>query len=182
MTKLPTGDWRDVPEYEGIYMVDVLSGRLWSSYVRRTLRPFRNREGYLQTTLSKDGRKRLRCIHRLVCEAAHGPAPFGGAQVRHLDGNPCNNHMGNLCWGTASENQLDRARHGTATDNGGDRHRLSKVSNEDATDAQMRYALGEGTVRSWADKLGITKNAAWRLLRGIGYRESYQQAQKRLRP
>ena len=44
-------------------------------------------------------------IHRLVCEAFHGAAPFESAIVLHLDEDPSNNQPGNLRWGTRKENQ-----------------------------------------------------------------------------
>jgi hypothetical protein len=43
-------------------------------------------------------------IHRLVCEAFHGPPPFGHAVALHLDENSANNRGGNLQWGTQKEN------------------------------------------------------------------------------
>jgi hypothetical protein len=43
-------------------------------------------------------------IHRLVCEAFHGPAPFSRAVVMHADENSRNNRPENLKWGTQKEN------------------------------------------------------------------------------
>lgn len=43
-------------------------------------------------------------IHRLVCEAFHGSAPFSRAVVIHLDENALNNRPENLRWGTQKEN------------------------------------------------------------------------------
>lgn len=43
-------------------------------------------------------------IHRLVCEAFHGPPPFPDAVVVHLDENALNNKSSNLRWGTQKEN------------------------------------------------------------------------------
>lgn len=43
-------------------------------------------------------------IHRLVCEAFHGPAPFDRAVVIHIDENALNNSPANLRWGTQKEN------------------------------------------------------------------------------
>lgn len=43
-------------------------------------------------------------VHRAVCEAFHGPAPFKGAVVLHLDENAHNNRPENLSWGTQREN------------------------------------------------------------------------------
>lgn len=43
-------------------------------------------------------------VHRAVCEAFHGPAPFEGAVVIHLDEDAHNNRPDNLKWGTQKEN------------------------------------------------------------------------------
>ena len=43
-------------------------------------------------------------VHRLVCEAFHGPQPFDGAVVMHIDDDPANNRPGNLKWATQKEN------------------------------------------------------------------------------
>lgn len=43
-------------------------------------------------------------IHRAVCEAFHGPAPFDGAVVIHIDEDAHNNLPENLKWGTQKEN------------------------------------------------------------------------------
>jgi hypothetical protein len=36
-----------------------------------------------------------------------------GLETRHLDGDPSNNQLSNLAYGTSSENHLDMVRHGT---------------------------------------------------------------------
>jgi len=43
-------------------------------------------------------------INRLIAEAFHGPPPFEGAVVMHLDENAANNRASNLRWGTQKEN------------------------------------------------------------------------------
>lgn len=43
-------------------------------------------------------------VHRLVCEAFHGPPPFPRAVVIHADENALNNKPENLRWGTQKEN------------------------------------------------------------------------------
>jgi len=43
-------------------------------------------------------------VHRLVCEAFHGPAPDGRSVVIHLDEDATNNRPENLKWGTQREN------------------------------------------------------------------------------
>jgi hypothetical protein len=43
-------------------------------------------------------------VHRLVCEAFHGPAPNPRSVVIHLDEDATNNRPENLRWGTQKEN------------------------------------------------------------------------------
>tara|TARA_Y100000815_G_scaffold19284_1_gene16561 strand:- start:52 stop:510 length:459 start_codon:yes stop_codon:yes gene_type:complete len=49
-------------------------------------------------------RQQPRKVHQLVCEAFHGPKPFPGAVVIHLDEDALNNRPENLKWGTQKEN------------------------------------------------------------------------------
>lgn len=73
----------------------------------RVLTPFALHKGYLGVTIGGRTRK----LHRIVAGEFIGDCQ--GKIVRHLDGNPKNNHVGNLAHGTNSENQLDSVRHGT---------------------------------------------------------------------
>ena len=43
-------------------------------------------------------------VHRLICEAFHGPPPNKKSVVIHLDENSLNNKANNLKWGTQKEN------------------------------------------------------------------------------
>lgn len=81
----------------------------------RILSPAKSRKGYLTVGIFTDaggGRPRTARVHHLVLEAFVGPRP-PGRETRHLDGDPANNYLSNLQWGTASENQQDVLRHGT---------------------------------------------------------------------
>lgn len=51
-------------------------------------------------------------VSRLVCSSYHGPAPFEGAVVDHIDGNKHNNRPDNLEWVTQAENLLRSAEAG----------------------------------------------------------------------
>lgn len=73
--------------------------------------PLRN--GYLALVLSVDSAFVNVRVHRFVCETFHGLAPNPTSVVRHLNGTQTDNRPENLCWGTPSENQYDRVRHGT---------------------------------------------------------------------
>lgn len=104
--------WLPVPGYEGHYEVSDL-GRV-KSHKRsspRILKPGISTGGYPLVTLCLNGRATW-LVHRLVMRAFVGAQPQG-METRHLDGNPTNNALSNLAYGSGSENQQDRLRHGT---------------------------------------------------------------------
>lgn len=116
-------NWRSVPGHEDCYEVSDrghvrsidrhVVGR-WGLHRRRglLLRQSVDKDGYLSVALSRNGIARTMRVHRLVLMAFVGPAPEG-AEVLHRDGNPANNVVSNLSWGTSSDNAYDRVRHGT---------------------------------------------------------------------
>lgn len=68
--------------------------------------------GHHVVDLYIDGRRHHRYVASLVAEAFI-PNPHGYPEVRHMDGNPHNNHVSNLEWGTHTDNMRDALRHGT---------------------------------------------------------------------
>jgi hypothetical protein len=103
--------WKDIPGYEGQYQVSTL-GNVRSfrrSVAPKLLKPGRMSGGHLSVAL---GRGNSRCVHELVLLAFVGPAPIKH-ECRHLNGNPADNRLENLKWGTRSENILDAVAHGT---------------------------------------------------------------------
>lgn len=69
--------------------------------------------GYVTVGLSRDGKVIKTLVHRLVCEAFHGPAPTPAHEVAHNDGTRLNNAASNLRWATRKENMADCVDHGT---------------------------------------------------------------------
>lgn len=106
--------WLPVLGYEERYLVSNL-GRVHSR--QKILTPIRQHRGHLMVNLYNPQRRHLRkkfdgvFIHRLVLEAFVCPRPEG-LVCRHLDGDPTNNHVENLQWGTMSENGHDMVKHG----------------------------------------------------------------------
>jgi len=72
-----------------------------------------NKYGHLCVSLSKNNQEKKCLVHRLVLEAFIGPCP-DGQEVRHLDGNPINNIINNLKYGTSKENSQDSIKHDTS--------------------------------------------------------------------
>ena len=95
----------------------------------------------LSVTLCRDNKHFYRLVYRLVLEVFVGPCP-PGLECRHLDGNPTNNFLGNLCWGTHSENMLDRTRHGTNWNNRGMKCPTAKLT--DSQVLEIRHLAHQG--------------------------------------
>ena len=68
---------------------------------------------YKTVVLYVEGARRYRTVHRLVCEAFHGPPPEGKPLACHKDGDTLNNRADNLYWGSPEDNMQDALRHGT---------------------------------------------------------------------
>lgn len=138
--------WKDVPEYESSYQVSNL-GRVRTkdreelckdnvrtkSFKRtrkgKVLSLNERTNGYLKIDLWKNGKTKTLSIQKLVLLAFIGPQEKGQV-TRHLDGNPKNNCLENLCYGTYQENEADKLIHGT-------RNLGSKVHNSKLTERDI---------------------------------------------
>jgi hypothetical protein len=86
-------------------------GRIRSLRSGQVLKPWPVTKGYLAVEFWRDNKKSRVFIHRQVAQIFLGPAE--GQEVRHLNGNPQDNRLENLAYGTRQQNALDMVRHGT---------------------------------------------------------------------
>ena len=122
-----TENWKPVVGWEGLYEVsdhgnvrsldrEVPSRNQNGPFVKklkgRELKLKVNTSGHLRVDLCRDSQVSAREVHRLVLEAFRGTCP-PGHECCHWDGNPQNNHLSNLRWGTSSENKMDNIRNNT---------------------------------------------------------------------
>lgn len=83
---------------EGTY-----SGRK-TTIKEKILKPRLEYNGYYRINLRKQDHRQAFSVHRLVCEAFHGPAPVGKGQVDHINGVRSDNRPENLRWVSPLEN------------------------------------------------------------------------------
>jgi hypothetical protein len=105
--------FRPIPGYPRYRVSEFGTVVSYATGTRRRLRQFRLSAGYRAVDLARPREKRKFYVHRLVLLAFVGPCPEG-METRHLDGNPANNRLENLRYGTSCENAQDRIRHGRA--------------------------------------------------------------------
>lgn len=105
--------WKNVPGYEGLYMVSNL-GRIKSCKRATTsgkvLKLYTStRNGYVYVSLCKDNKKKTKRVHILVMSAFCQRNKKDGYDrentIDHKDGNKENNRLDNLEWCSQSENQ-----------------------------------------------------------------------------
>ena len=115
--------WRPVLGYEGLYEVSD-QGRVRSvgrevmrsngrkhTVAPKVRKPAKMPKGHLRVTLIRDAELQTFTVHGLVLTAFRGERPHG-AVTRHLNGDPSDNRLVNLEWGTGSQNQYDAVAHG----------------------------------------------------------------------
>lgn len=150
-----------VSDFEDLYEVSDL-GHVRRGPTGRILKPGIHPKGYCTVVLSGRGKRMSVLIHRLVLEAFVGPRP-DGLEARHRDGDPTNNRLDNLLWGTSSDNENDKRRHGTMQY--GERNGMTKLTEEQVREIISRHANGESQ-RALAVAFGIRQPQVSRIVTG----------------
>lgn len=152
--------WRPIPFSD--YSVSA-RGRVRNDRNGEMLKGAPDNRGYPRVHISINGKRKTCKIHRLVAYAFLGDPPSGKTQVAHKDGNPINNRASNLKWATPTENNRDKARHGTQTC-GVDQHK-AKLTDEDV--AMIRLAAATGVSQSKIAKAyGVSKGNVQFIIHG----------------
>lgn len=101
--------WKDIVGYEGLYQVSnkgrVKSLRYYGGNNEQIKSLGLRSDGYLNVSLSKNGKAISKSVHRLVA-VAFIPNPENLEMVNHIDENKENNCVENLEWCTRSYNQI----------------------------------------------------------------------------
>lgn len=147
-----TEEWRDIPHFDGYEVSNhghirsgwypTKNGRLYDKSRKKTLKPVTRKSDQYQrlTLIDSDGTRRDVYVHLIVMRVFVGDCPQG-LECRHVDGNPTNNHLSNLEYGTRLENSQDRIRHGTST-RGADNN-TTKLSLDQVAAIKRRIDAGD---------------------------------------
>lgn len=105
--------WRTVEGYPAYDVSDLGRVRSRRAGVERLLKPYADTFGHLQVKLyNSPTDRRQRLVHVLVMEAFVGPRSAPEIDTRHIDGDPTNNVLSNLAYGTHAQNARDMVEHG----------------------------------------------------------------------
>ena len=148
--------WKDIKDYEGLSQVSNLgrvkslgNGRTYKTSRIRKL--YKNKYGYLQVQLCKDGKRKWFRVNRLVA-TAFLDNPEGKTEVNHIDEDKTNNFVflnedgtvnkekSNLEWKTHKDN----INHGTRNE------RVSKaMTNGKLSKPVLQLSLSGDLIREW---------------------------------
>ncbi|MFA6897218.1 MAG: HNH endonuclease [Patescibacteria group bacterium] len=114
------------------YFIDNL-GNVYSEYSKKKnaerksllkMKLSTKKDGHNYISLYNNGVVKKKFVHRLVLEN-FDRLPKYWEECRHLNGNPADNRLENLKWGSRSENSIDKALHGKS--NRGERNGQNKL-------------------------------------------------------
>jgi NUMOD4 motif-containing protein/HNH endonuclease len=175
-------EWKPVVGFEGCYEVSnygrvknlarqVRHGNGMRLVNERILKFMIEETGRQAVNLCKSGKPINQRVHTLVLTAFDKPRP-PGPQCRHLNGDPSDTRLINLCWGTHLENQEDKRRHGNLRQ--GENHWLTKLTKwQVLIDIPVMNARGL-LQREIANELGISRTTFELILSGANWGHLYQ--------
>ncbi len=155
---------RAVPGYEGLYSVSE-DGNVWSIASNKYRKLCKDVYGYLQVDLSKDGKRSMKKVHRLVMEAYIGSSDL---VINHKNGNKLDNNLSNLEYCTVSYNNKHAYATGLKVSPTGSSHHMfgrrgdkcpnHKLSNTKKKEIKERYRRGGISQRALAKEYGVSQN------------------------
>lgn len=124
--------------------------------------------GYIRIGMRLDGKLILRFVHNVILETYIGPCP-DGMECLHGDGNPGNNSLDNLRWGTHEANESDKARHGTTYKCS--KHHNAKMNESKAAEALIMYNSGIN-MTCISRHFGVGRNAIRSIINGVTWKNA----------
>lgn len=172
--KCKTELWKPIPDYPNYEISDSgrikslptsrLFGRYMQSRAEKILVTRMEANGYIRTTLCKEGICKHYSVHRLLAEAFI-PNPENKPTVNHINGIKRDNRLCNLEWATLIE-QMEHADKSGLRNVKGEKCYLSKLKDSDVVDIRtsncsanelaIRHRVHPSTVRK------IRNNKLWR--------------------
>lgn len=123
--------WRWIKGYENLYQISNFgrTKRIYKNGKAKILKPWINRQGYLQVDLCKKGESHHFPVHQLVAEAFISN-PENKPEVNHKFGVKFDCYFENLEWSTRAENVQHSYEMGL--NHSGENSCKAKLTNEDA--------------------------------------------------
>lgn len=157
---MPDDEFKDIPGFPG-YRVS-RDGRIVGK-AGRDLRPMVAHGGHLYVYAYVGSHRPKLYVHKAVLLAWIGPCPKG-CECLHGDGDPSNNRVENIRWGTRLENASDKRRHGRAPF--GERAGTAKLTEAQVLEIRRRVSRG-ASLRRLGAHYGVSHTAIRRAANGM---------------
>lgn len=126
--------------------------------------------GHVQVKLSRCGKHKTIKIHTLVL-CAWKREKRAEEECRHLNGNPADNRIENLTWGTRSENMIDGYRRlGERTPRRGQNVNTCKLTESQVFEIRKKYIPHKRGVYNLAREYGMSKSAIQFIVNGVNWK------------
>lgn len=137
MENLEEEFWKDVKDYEGIYLASNMGN------VKRNNRVIKKqlRNGYHKLTLCDNGSKNQKLVHRIIAETFI-PNPGNKSEVNHINGIRTDNRVVNLEWATRKENAQHSYDSSLQISQKGSIHGKSKLTESDVLEIREKSLNG----------------------------------------
>lgn len=157
--------WKSIPGFSDYYACReglIASTKLTTM---RILSPIKAQDGHLYVFLYRGRHMIKQWVHRLILITFVGERK-DNEESRHLNGNPTDNRVDNLAWGTRQDNADDRVNHGRSQrGENSTRHKLTELQV-----LQIRQRAGKETLRSLGKEFGVSHTCIRRATLGINWK------------
>lgn len=117
-----------------------------------------HKRGYPTYEFWKKGKRKVFTLHRLMLLAFVGPCPEG-MECCHEDGDPTNNDLSNLRWGTHSSNGKDMVKHGNhyRPNTNGEANGFAKLTEREVLEIRRLFRPRKVTHQMLADMFHVSR-------------------------
>ncbi len=173
-------EWRDIKDFEGWYQVSNLGrvrsvDRIIESKNGRKrfckgkiLKPFPNKDGYLNFHLHKNDINKTLLAHRLVAQAFIPNDDIENKkEINHVNAIKFDNRVSNLSWCNRSENMYHASKMNLISDRKGEKNSNAKLSKKQVMNIRKEYKPHNQKygVVALAKKYSVSSSTIQRILR-----------------
>ena len=143
--------WEPIPMWPDYYACreGLIASTKWGTL--KVMSPIPSKDGHLYVFLYRHGEMFKKWVHQLILTTFVGD-PKLGEESRHLNGNPFENRVDNLAWGTRQDNADDRVKHGRTPQ--GEKSGTHKLTAEQVL--EIRRVNGRETSRALGIRYGVS--------------------------